>query len=129
MRPAGNNWLKKAGTGGDLVFLSLYGGGFTPTWLGAVMKRYIIGAGITRPTSPVHGFRHSVATHLIEDGMDVRYVQVLLGHDSIQSTKIYTHVERKTLLEQLKAHHPRELAGETLLPFTGEEKEAHAAVA
>ena len=129
MRPAGNNWLKKSGTGGDLVFLSAYGGGFSSSWLGEVMKRYIARAGVLRPTSPVHGFRHSVATHLIEDGMDVRYVQVLLGHSAITSTQIYTHVERKTLHEQLKAHHPRELAGETPLPFVFEGKGGYAVAA
>jgi integrase/recombinase XerD len=70
LRPQGNNWRKKARTGGDLLFLSIYGGPFSYNWIGMMMKRYLIQAGITRPRiSPVHGFRHSVATHLLENGM------------------------------------------------------------
>jgi len=129
MRPAGNNWLKKAGTGEDLVFVSVYGGPFTKNWLADIMKRYLLKAGVTRPMQPVHGFRHSVATHLIADGMDIRYVQVLLGHDAISSTQIYTHVERATLHRMLKEHHPSEQRGETVQPFRPSQKEAHAAAA
>ncbi len=92
------------------------------------MKRYITKAGITRPMQPVHGFRHSVATHLIEDGMDVRYVQVLLGHSAITSTQIYTHVERATLHRMLKDYHPLEQGDKAVLPFNAK-KEAHAAAA
>jgi integrase/recombinase XerD len=124
MRPAGNSWLRKTDSGGDTLFLSLYGGAFSRVWLAMVMKNYIRKAGITRPISPVHGFRHSVATHLIENGMDVRYVQAFLGHNSINSTQIYTHVERGTLHRLLKAHHPRELAKEEPIAF---KEETHAA--
>lgn len=129
MRPAGNNWIKKAGTGEDFLFLSLYGGTLSRFWLGSLMKQHLLKAGITRPMQPVHGFRHSVATHLIEDGMDVRYVQVLLGHEDIGSTTIYTHVERKTLHRMLKEHHPLELSDKTVLPFKPKTREAHAAAA
>jgi integrase/recombinase XerD len=131
MRPAGNNWLKKAGTAEDLVFVSVYGGPFTKNWLADIMKRYITKAGITRPMQPVHGFRHSVATHLIEDGMDIRYVQVLLGHSAITSTQVYTHVERATLHRMLKDFHPLEQGDKAVLPFKPkkEKKEAHAAAA
>lgn len=117
MRPCGNNWLKKANTGKDLLFLSLYGGPVGKVWLGCFMKEYIHRAGIKKVVSPVHSFRHSVATHLLESGMDVRYVQVLLGHNNINSTQIYTHVERHTLQALLKKHHPRELARENLQVF------------
>ena len=129
MRPSGNNWLKKAGTGADFLFLSIYGGPFTRTWLAELMKGYLAKAGIIRPVQPVHGFRHSVATHLIEDGMDVRYVQILLGHESILSTQVYTHVERATLHRLLREHHPLELGDKTVLPFTPEAREAHEAAA
>lgn len=129
MRPAGNNWLKKAGTGEDFVFVSVYGGPFSRTWLGALMKRYLAKAGITRPMQPVHGFRHAVATHLLESGMDIRYVQVLLGHAIITSTQIYTHVERGTLHRLLKEYHPLELGDKAVLPFRPETQEAHAAAA
>jgi integrase/recombinase XerD len=124
MRPAGNNWKKKGQTGGNLLFLSIYGGAFNATWVGTMMRRYLIQAGITRPRiSPVHGFRHSVATHLLENGMDIRYVQAFLGHESIQSTQIYTHVERRTLKELFKKCHPSALRGEGAQPYRGEDKE------
>lgn len=126
MRPSGNNWLKKAGTGGDRLFLSLYGGPVSSNWLAGIMKRYMLKAGINHIASPVHSWRHSVATHLLESGMDVRYVQVLLGHENITSTQIYTHVERKTLQRLMKAHHPREMTGETVQPFVEEEKREYA---
>jgi len=126
IRPAGRDWLKKAGTGEDRVFLSAYGGPMGSVWLGAVMRRYIKQAGVNRPVSPVHCFRHSVATHLLGDGMDVRYVQVLLGHKSINSTQIYTHVERETLHRQHKEFHPLAARKDAAQPFI-EEKEAHGA--
>jgi integrase/recombinase XerD len=126
MRPSGNNWLKKAETGKDLLFLSIYGGPMGKTWLAAMMKNYIRKAGIKKVVSPVHSFRHSVATHLLEGGMDVRYVQVLLGHNNINSTQIYTHVERATLQALLKKFHPRELAREKVQAFVEEEKKVYA---
>lgn len=126
MRPSGNNWKNKAQTGKDLLFLSIYGGPMGKVWLGALMKEYIHKAGIRKAVSPVHSFRHSVATHLLEGGMDVRYVQVLLGHSNINSTQIYTHVERATLQGMLKKYHPRELAHESLQVFVDEEKRVKA---
>lgn len=126
IRPCGNNWLKKANTGKDLLFLSIYGGSMGKCWLAVLMKDYIRKAGIKKAVSPVHSFRHSVATHLLESGMDVRYVQVLLGHNNINSTQVYTHVERHTLQALLKKYHPRELARENLQIFIDEEKEAYA---
>ncbi|MBI5243006.1 MAG: tyrosine-type recombinase/integrase [Elusimicrobia bacterium] len=129
MRPCGNNWIKKAGTAEDFLFVSAYGGTFSSQWLNQLMTDYLRKAGITRPVSPVHGFRHSVATHLIEDGMDVRYVQAMLGHNSINSTAIYTHVERGTLHKMLKHCHPRELAGEEAQPYVEKERKRHAVAA
>ena len=125
MRPSGNNWLEKCNTGEDFLFLSLYGGRLSSVWLGAIMRDYIRKAGITKVVSPVHSFRHSVATHLLEGGMDVRYVQALLGHNDINSTQIYTHVERATLQRMLKKFHPRELAREQPQAFIGEEEKAY----
>ncbi|MDX6768954.1 MAG: tyrosine-type recombinase/integrase [Elusimicrobiota bacterium] len=117
-RPAGNRWKEKANTGGDLLFLSLYGGPLSRMWLAMTLKRYIKQAGISRAISPVHSWRHSAATHLVESGMDIRFVQAFLGHEKIDSTEIYTHVERKSLHKFLKQHHPRELANEPFQPFT-----------
>jgi integrase/recombinase XerD len=90
-----------------------------------MMKAYIRKAGVKKVVSPVHSFRHSVATHLLEGGMDVRYVQVLLGHNNINSTQIYTHVERATLQGLLRKFHPRELAREKVQAFVEEEKKAY----
>lgn len=126
MRPSGNSWLKKSQTGKDLLFLSIYGGPMGKVWLAAMMKGYIHRAGITKVVSPVHSFRHSVATHLLAGGMDVRYVQVLLGHNNINSTQIYTHVERHTLQTLLRKYHPRELTREKVQVFIDEEKKIYA---
>ncbi|MBI5594912.1 MAG: tyrosine-type recombinase/integrase [Elusimicrobia bacterium] len=123
IRPAGNNWLKKYQTGGNLLFLSAYGGHLQACWLTQLLRGYLTAAGITRPISPVHGFRHTVATHLMESGMDVRYVQVFLGHANINTTQIYTHVERKSMMTQLKSYHPLEKAGNRLRPFAAEEED------
>lgn len=123
IRPAGHNWLKFAGTAGDLLFVSVYGGPVKPGWLGTLMKRYLFLAGVNRPISPVHGFRHTVATHLIGDGMDVRYVQAMLGHNCINSTHIYTHVERESMGKMVKAYHPLEVDRRPVRPF---KEEAHA---
>lgn len=117
IRPAGNNWLAKYRSGGDTLFLSVYGGKISRVWLGQTMKTYIEAAGITRPTSPVHGFRHSVATHLMEGGLDVRYVQAFLGHSSINTSTIYMRVMRERLGKQVKEFHPRALHGD-FKPFT-----------
>jgi len=122
IRPAGHNWIKQAGTGGEYLFISVYGGRVKTTWLGGLLSGYLSRAGLAGRISPVHGFRHSIATHLIEDGMDVRYVQVFLGHSSINSTQIYTRVERKTLHSLIKRYHPRARANERVIPFVEEKK-------
>lgn len=127
LRPAGHNWIEQAGTGGDHLFISIYGGRVRSSWLAGILKGYLSQAGLLGRIQPVHGFRHSVATHLIEGGMDVRYVQALLGHNNINSTQIYTQVERKTLHRLIKRHHPRALANERVIPFVEEKKHVVAA--
>lgn len=125
VRPAGHNWLKAAGTAGDLLFVSVYGGPLKPSWVSVLMKRYLFLAGVNRPMSPVHCFRHSVATHLLGDGMDVRYVQVMLGHNSIDTTRIYTHVERESMGKMMKLYHPLEVNRRPVQPFKEEKDHAH----
>jgi integrase/recombinase XerD len=78
--------------------------------LSRVMIFYIIKdaaklAGITKNISP-HTFRHSFATHLVEGGADLRAVQEMLGHESITTTEIYTHLDRGFLRKTLEAFHP-----------------------
>lgn len=121
-RPAGRAWLDAANTAGDRLFVSVYGGPLRREWLGQLMKRYLFMAGITRPISPVHGFRHSIATHLLGSGMDVRYVQVILGHNSIDTTRIYTHVERDSLGKMVKAYHPLAVDRRPVTPFKEDKK-------
>jgi len=75
-------------------------------WL--LIKQYARTAGITRHITP-HTLRHSFATHLLEGGAGIRAVQELLGHVSIDTTMIYTHVDRSHLIQVIRTCHPREI--------------------
>jgi len=71
-----------------------------------IIKDLALRAGIHKNISP-HTFRHSFATHLVEGGANLRAVQEMLGHESITTTEIYTHLDRNYLKEEILIHHPR----------------------
>ena len=90
----------------DILFLNRRGKGLTRVMIFTIVKNLAILAGIKRPISP-HSFRHSFATHLVEGGADLRAVQEMLGHESIMTTEIYTHVSSDYLRETILQFHPR----------------------
>jgi integrase/recombinase XerD len=90
----------------DFVFLNRFGGSLSRISVFTMIKKQVILAGLKKKISP-HTFRHSFATHLIEGGADLRAVQEMLGHESITTTEIYTHLDRDFLSQTLKDFHPR----------------------
>ena len=78
----------------------------TRAMINNILKKWCLASGITKSVSP-HTLRHSFATHLLEGGADLRFVQALLGHSDISTTQIYTHLDKHHLKEIYKTHHPR----------------------
>lgn len=89
----------------DIVFLNNKGRGLTRVMIFHIIKKAALVAGITKTISP-HTFRHSFATHLLEGGASIRQVQEMLGHESILTTEIYTHLDSGKLRENVDLHHP-----------------------
>ena len=79
----------------DVLFLNRFGKRFSRVSMFNLVKKQALAAGITKELSP-HTFRHSFATHLVENGADLRVVQEMLGHESITTTEVYTHIEAET---------------------------------
>ena len=91
----------------DYVFVSLTRGKhLTRVMIFYVIKQLIAITGIKKQVSP-HTFRHSFATHLLEGGANLRAIQAMLGHESIATTEIYTHLDKSRLREEILLHHPR----------------------
>ncbi len=89
----------------DILFLNQRGGKLSRVMIFYIIKDLVVKAGIKKTVSP-HTFRHSFATHLVEGGADLRAVQEMLGHESITTTEIYTHLDREFLRKTLENFHP-----------------------
>ena len=89
----------------DIAFLNHYGRQLTRAMIFTIVKRLAQAAGIRKTISP-HTLRHSFATHLLQNGADLRIIQQLLGHESIVTTEIYTHVNIQDLREAVLKYHP-----------------------
>ncbi|MBM4168481.1 MAG: site-specific tyrosine recombinase XerD [Ignavibacteria bacterium] len=98
--------LSRKGTSRDVLFLNARGGRLSRTAIWNITVKYAESAGIKKQIHP-HIFRHSFATHLLEGGADLRAVQEMLGHVNIETTQIYTHVDREYLKEVHRSFHPR----------------------
>lgn len=90
----------------NIIFLNRRGSKLTREMVFTIIKKHAKLAGIKKSISP-HTFRHSFATHLVEGGADLRAVQEMLGHESIQTTEIYTHLDKEFLRDTILRFHPR----------------------
>lgn len=90
----------------DIVFLNRRGNKLTRNMVFIIIRELADKIGLQKTISP-HTFRHSFATHLLENGADLRSIQQMLGHESITTTEIYMHLDKKFLSESLKKYHPR----------------------
>ena len=92
----------------DYVFLNRRGAHLTRTMILIMIKQQALEAGIQKTISP-HTLRHSFATALLEGGADLRAIQAMLGHETIGTTEIYTHIDMSTLRQEILLHHPRNI--------------------
>lgn len=91
---------------GDTLFLNRRGSQLTRAMIFTIIKDLAVKIKLNKKISP-HTFRHSFATHLLENGADLRSIQLMLGHESITTTEIYLHLDRKYLTEVINTFHPR----------------------
>lgn len=104
----------------DFVFISKRGKNISRIMVFHIIKVLAETTGITKNISP-HTFRHSFATHLLEGGANLRAIQCMLGHESIGTTEIYTHIDRNMLRSEIIEHHPRNRRKQTMDIPKGEE--------
>ncbi|WP_111684252.1 site-specific tyrosine recombinase/integron integrase [Winogradskyella tangerina] len=90
----------------DILFLNYKGKQLTRAMIFTIIKKLVEKSGLKKSVSP-HTFRHSFATHLLENGADLRAIQMMLGHESITTTEVYMHVDRSYLSDVLNKFHPR----------------------
>jgi integrase/recombinase XerD len=91
------------------LFVTRQGRPFRPRWLSDLVRRYVVRAGLGAQRGACHLFRHTMATLMLENGADIRFIQELLGHASLATTEIYTHVSILKLKEVHSATHPAEV--------------------
>ena len=92
----------------DFVFISRFGKNISRIMVFHIIKELADRTGLKKSISP-HTFRHSFATHLLEGGANLRAIQAMLGHESIGTTEIYTHIDRNMLRQEILEHHPRNI--------------------
>lgn len=97
--------LKIKSDASDIIFLNRRGGKMSRVMVFYIIRDLAAAAGILKKVSP-HTLRHSFATHLLEGGASLRVIQELLGHESLETTEIYVHLDRSHLRHELLAHHP-----------------------
>ncbi|WP_333694401.1 site-specific tyrosine recombinase XerD [Flavobacterium sp.] len=90
----------------DTLFLNRRGKQLTRAMVFTILKNLAVSIGLSKSISP-HTFRHSFATHLLENGADLRSIQLMLGHESITTTEVYVHLDRKHLTQVVHQFHPR----------------------
>ena len=90
----------------DIVFLNQHGKQLTRAMIFTIVRQTAANAGMEKKISP-HTFRHSFATHLLENGADLRSIQLMMGHENITTTEVYMHLDTQHLSKSLQAFHPR----------------------
>ena len=108
------------------LFITDYGEPFTGERLGPLVKRYLKQAGI-EVVGSCHLLRHAAATHMLENGADIRFIQVLLGHEDLTSTQVYTQVSVEKLRLVVVATHPAKLPAPEAVPWADQWQESYAA--
>ena len=111
-------YMKKRNMRHDNAFINKEGKPLSTQAARNIVEKYVHAAGISKHVTP-HSFRHTFASLLLEQGVELSYIQMYLGHSSISTTQIYLHISEKNAMEVLREHHPRKLM-DTVRPDTAE---------